>query len=216
MISKINSSPHIHSKSSTSNIMMLVIICALPGFAVQSYFLGIGTIAQVFLCVSFSYIFEYIFLELRGKDYKHLLADNTAILTGFLLGLAIPAYAPWWISVLGSFFAIVVTKQLYGGVGHNIFNPAMMAYAFLLISFPVQMTFWVEPLSFAADFGGNESLNKIFLEKDYFAKLNDFDVFTSATPLDLSKTAQQIKIEDTSQESSFLVRYAWSIISFFY
>ena len=86
-------------------------------------------------------------LALRKKPVLPRLKDHSALLTAVLLAIAIPPYAPWWIIVIGTAFAIIMVKQLYGGLGNNLFNPAMAAYVLLLVSFPLQMTQWLPPLS---------------------------------------------------------------------
>ncbi|MFY2980063.1 RnfABCDGE type electron transport complex subunit D, partial [Klebsiella pneumoniae] len=82
------------------------------------------------------------------------LKDNSALLTGLLLAVSIPPLAPWWMVVLGTVFAVIIAKQLYGGLGQNPFNPAMIGYVVLLISFPVQMTSWLPPHEIAVNIPG--------------------------------------------------------------
>ena len=130
-------------------------------------------------------------LALRKRPLKPYLGDNSAIVTALLLALALPALAPWWLILVGIFFAIVVGKQLYGGLGYNIFNPAMVAYAVLLISFPAEMTtYWQTPL-FLNQAGAHLDLLQSINFK-LFNTLPDnlsLDALTSATPLNIVQTS---------------------------
>ena len=122
------------------------------------------------------------------------LRDNSAIVTAWLLAVAIPPWSPWWIMVIGLIFAIVIAKHLYGGLGQNLFNPAMVAYVVLLISFPVQMTSWSAPTSLIPDHVNfADTLSLIFTGYDYDGLSlqqvrSGVDGVTMATPLDAFKT----------------------------
>lgn len=151
MAFKLASSPHLKVQLQTQTVMRRVILCALPGIAVQSYFFGFGVLIQVLLAVFVALAAESAVLALRKRAIVPTISDNSAVLTAVLIGVAIPPIAPWWLVVIGTLFAIVLVKQLYGGLGQNIFNPAMAAYVMLLISFPVQMTSWSVPLAIAAN-----------------------------------------------------------------
>ncbi len=139
----ITSSPHAHSKKSTKHIMKMVALATIPGLLAQTYFFGWGNIIQVLIAIFTAIASEAVILKFRKRPLAPYLRDNSALLTGLLLALAIPPLAPWWLTVIGVVFAIVIAKHLYGGLGQNIFNPAMAAYVVLLISFPVQMTTWL-------------------------------------------------------------------------
>lgn len=144
---RIAASPHHHSQAKTAVIMRTVALACIPGIAAQCYFFGVGVLVQIALAVMTAWLSEAAFLKLRGKPIQAKLSDHSALVTGVLLAVAIPAYAPWWVIVIGTAFAIIIVKQLYGGLGHNLFNPAMAAYVMLLISFPTQMTSWLPPLT---------------------------------------------------------------------
>ena len=145
------------------------------------------------MAVATAFVAEFTVLSLRKKKITTQLFDGSAILTAVLLGISLPALAPWWITIIGSLFAIVVVKQLYGGLGHNPFNPAMAAYVMLLISFPVQMTLWQPPLSLLAmDIQLADTLSVIFTgytPQGYSVEQirTHIDGFTMATPLDTVK-----------------------------
>lgn len=190
----IASSPHNHQQSETSALMRLVIYATIPGIFAQWYFFGWGNLIHISLAVATAIVAEFTILSLREKKISTQLFDGSAILTAVLLGISLPALAPWWITIIGSIFAIVVVKQLYGGLGHNPFNPAMAAYVMLLISFPVQMTQWQPPLSLLAmDINFNDTFAIIFsgyTPQGYSVEQirTHIDGFTMATPLDTVKT----------------------------
>ena len=190
----ISSSPHNHTKNETSSLMRLTIYATLPGIFAQWYFFGWGNIVHISLAIITALVAEFSVLSLRKKRVSLDLFDGSAILTAVLLGISLPALAPWWISVFGVIFAIVIVKQLYGGLGHNPFNPAMAAYVMLLISFPLQMTLWQPPLSLmAVDLDFENTLSAIFtgFTIDGFSTEQlrlHVDGYTMATPLDTLKT----------------------------
>ena len=154
-----------------------------------------ATLFILVLAIITALVCEFLVLSLREKPIKKELLDGSAILTAVLLAVCLPAVAPWWISVVGTVFAIVIVKQLYGGLGHNPFNPAMAAYVMLLISFPVQMTTWLPPLSLVpVEYTFIDTLWMIFTESTqlgYSAEQlrTHVDGFTMATPLDTVKTS---------------------------
>tara|TARA_R110002124_G_scaffold129238_1_gene290399 strand:- start:4715 stop:5779 length:1065 start_codon:yes stop_codon:yes gene_type:complete len=190
----IASSPHNHQQSETSALMRMVIYATIPGIFAQWYFFGWGNLIHISLAIATALIAEFTVLSLRNKKITTQLFDGSAILTAVLLGISLPALAPWWITIIGSLFAIIVVKQLYGGLGHNPFNPAMAAYVMLLISFPVQMTQWQPPLSLLAmDIQLSDTFSVIFTgytPQGYSVEQirTHIDGFTMATPLDTVKT----------------------------
>lgn len=136
--------PHAHDHSSVNRIMSHVCLALTPCtlFAFSLY--GFPAVNLFFTTLVSAVIWESLCLKLRGIPQTQL-QDSSALLTGWLIALTLPPWAPWWIGVSGSFIAIVIGKQLYGGIGQNVFNPAMLARVALLISFPVQMTTWITP-----------------------------------------------------------------------
>ncbi|KGJ88781.1 electron transport complex subunit RsxD [Thalassotalea sp. ND16A] len=190
----IASSPHNHIQAETSALMRLVIMAAIPGVIAQWYFFGWGSIIQICLAITFAVLAEITFLAIRDKNIKAQITDFSAVLTGLLIGISVPSIAPWWITVIGSVFAIMVVKQLYGGLGFNLFNPAMAAYVMLLISFPVQMTSWQpanELLTHDISFFNHLWLILTGYTWEGFSveqiRMN-IDGITMATPLDTLKT----------------------------
>lgn len=134
----VSSSPHIRTKLTTSNIMLMVIIALLPASFFGIYNFGISALMLIVVSVGISIATEFIYQKLMKK--KVTVSDCSAALTGLLLALNLPASAPWWIAAIGAVFAILVVKQLFGGLGQNFMNPALAARCFLLISFTGRMT----------------------------------------------------------------------------
>lgn len=180
-------SPFISQASSVREIMFKVLLALVPAIAVYVWYFGPAILVSITLASITALATEAVMLKLRGRPLAPFLSDNSALLTAWLLALSIPALAPWWLVVVGTLFAISVSKHLYGGLGSNPFNPAMVGYAVLIISFPVQMTHWISPhglgqteLSFA------EQLRYIFGSQ--LPSGMTLDAVTMATPLDTLKT----------------------------
>ncbi|MGB1086288.1 MAG: RnfABCDGE type electron transport complex subunit D [Methylophilaceae bacterium] len=172
-------SPFVQGSSSVSTIMLLVLLTLLPGLFLYIHFFGLGILLNVLIATITAIFAEFIILKIRKLPAKIFLTDYTAVVTAWLLALSIPSIAPWWITVLGTLFAIVVAKHFYGGIGSNLFNPAMIGYAILLISFPAVMTKWQNP----------SHINDIELSLSILlAGIDNYDAIASATPLDYLKT----------------------------
>ncbi len=171
-------SPHTSRQTDTGAVMRQVVYATLPGLAVLIWQFGLGSLLNVLWAVLVAVTCEALFLRARGKPVAFYLKDWSAVVTAVLLGLALPPTAPWWLTLIGVGFAIVVAKQLYGGLGMNPFNPAMIGYVLLLISFPVAMTQWIAPGEAPAP---ADSL-ALFLGQA------PADAFTGATPLDTFRT----------------------------
>ena len=191
---KIASSPHQRISRSTAQIMRIVTLACLPGIAVQAVLFGYGVLIQLLLAIVTAWLSEAAVLKLRGKAVLPSLKDNSALLTAVLLAISIPPYAPWWLVVIGTAFAIIIVKQLYGGLGNNLFNPAMAAYVLLLISFPLQMTQWLPPLSLqSVNLTPLDALCTVFSQYSCsgfsLSQLqSSIDGITMATPLDTLRT----------------------------
>ncbi|MBW5290156.1 MAG: Electron transport complex protein RnfD [Candidatus Ruthia sp. Asou_11_S2] len=180
--------------SSTSWMMRQVIYALVLGVMAAYYFFGWGVLLQITLGVVTAMVVESAFLALRGRDVISSISDGSAVLTAILLAISIPSIAPWWVIVAGVSFAIIFGKQLYGGLGNNPFNPAMLGYVFLLISYPLQMSTWqVDFLSLS------QALDVVF-------DLSNIDVISGATKLDevknglsLAGSIQQLDLHSPSQ-----------------
>lgn len=184
-------SPFISKPDTVAQIMLRVLIALLPGIAAYVWYFGPAILVSIALASVTALSTEALMLRLRDRPMAPFLKDNSALLTGWLLALSIPPLAPWWLVVVGTAFSIVIVKQLYGGLGNNLFNPAMVGFAVLIVSFPVQMTHWITPhglgsieLSFA------DQLRYIFLES--LPPNVTLDAVTMATPLDTLKTHLQL------------------------
>ncbi len=138
---KMSSSPHIRSKDTSGKIMLYVTIALLPASAFGIWNFGLSALVMLICTTASSVLTEYIYEKLMHK--KITVDDFSAVVTGLLLGLNMPASAPWWMGVIGGIFAILIVKQLFGGLGQNFMNPALGARCFLLISFTSQMTTFV-------------------------------------------------------------------------
>ena len=192
-----NRSPYISEAPSVGTIMFKVLLALVPGIAAYVWVFGGGVLVTIVLATATALAAEATMLKLRKRPVQPFLLDYSAVVTAWLLALAVPPLAPWWLILVGTLFAIVVAKQLYGGLGYNPFNPAMIGYAVLLISFPAIMTKWPAALELAqAKLSFADQLHYIFsgLLPD---KLN-IDAVTSATPLDYLKTQLMLKHEVTS------------------
>jgi len=164
------SSPHAHDHSSVSRIMSHVCLALLPCTAFGIYLFGFPALNLLVITVASAVLCEMLCLRLMGKPVT-MVFDGSAVLTGWLLAISLPPWAPWWIGVAGSVLAIAIGKQLYGGLGQNVFNPAMLARVALLISFPVHLTTWPLPESsflatsfadsLAITFGGSQLADSI-------------------------------------------------------
>lgn len=164
----VSPSPHIHSGDSIEKNMYGVIIALIPALLAAFYFFGLGalivTITSILGCV----LFEFLIVKYLLKKDELTIKDGSAILTGLLLALNLPSNLPIWIVLIGALAAIGIGKMSYGGLGQNVFNPALVGRIILLISFPAQMTTWPRPLQWA----------------------KYIDVETGATPLGMLKGIQ--------------------------
>jgi len=139
------SSPHIHGGDTIRANMLSVILALLPASAVSVWLFGWLAVFLIVLCMAGCMLAEAVCLKLMGRP-SATLGDGSAALTGLLLALTLPAYVPWWMVLIGCTVAIVLSKQVYGGLGYNPFNPALAARVVLLISFPLNMTSWIVPM----------------------------------------------------------------------
>ncbi|PIE84353.1 MAG: Na+-transporting NADH:ubiquinone oxidoreductase subunit D [Bacteroidia bacterium] len=137
-------SPHVHGKKTTQSLMLDVVIALIPAWLVGLYFFGLGALIVTILSVGTCVLVEWLMARFIFK-VPTTIQDGSAVLTGLLLAMNVPSNIPWWILLIGGFVAIAMGKMSFGGLGNNIFNPALFARAFLLVSFPVQMTTWPVP-----------------------------------------------------------------------
>ncbi len=186
---------------STNQMMRQVIYALVLGVSASYVFFGWGVVIQILLGTISALAVETVFVAMRGRQVLASISDGSAALTGILLAISIPAIAPWWVVVVGVAFAIIFGKQLYGGLGNNPFNPAMLGYAFLLISYPLQMTTWpVDFLSFS------QVVDEVF-------NLVNFDGISGATRLDDVKTSLSLG-SDIATLQVRSISQAWINIGF--
>lgn len=190
-------SPHIVSRTGVPKVMRQVVYALVPGTIAMAWYFGPGVLYNIVIAIAVAVGSEAAVLRLRDRPVRPALSDFSAVLTAWLLALALPPLVPWWLTALGSAFAIVVAKQLYGGLGHNPFNPAMVGYVMLIISFPAVLTHWPPPgMLTDVHFGPIETLG-IILSGNLPAGL-DWDAVTRATPLDTMRT--RLGLNETLEE----------------
>jgi electron transport complex protein RnfD len=144
----ISPGPHLWKGLSVSQIMYLVVYALLLPAGAGIYFFGRYALSVMGVSIGAAILTEYVCKRLRGQPF---IMDGSAVVTGLLLALVLPPTIPLWMVALGSIFAIAIAKEAFGGLGHNIFNPALAARAFMSVSFPMEMTTWVKPMGFGAD-----------------------------------------------------------------
>ena len=162
----VSPSPHLHTKTSTKSLMRDVVIALIPAVVVSILFYGWSQLLVLGVSVASCVLLEYLITKFLLKG-KCTISDWSAVITGVLLALNLPATTPWWVVFIGAVFAIGVAKMTFGGLGQNLFNPAIAGRVFLLISFPTYMTDWTKPAGFIT--------NSIV------------DAYSGATPLGIAK-----------------------------
>jgi|TARA_B110000285_G_scaffold98336_1_gene112177 electron transport complex protein RnfD len=177
----------------TAQIMRITLLALLPGFAVFTWHFGIGVLLNVAAASVTAVICEALVLKLRSRPLDSL-ADGTAVLAGALLGLCLPPLLPFWMIAIGTGFAVVFGKHLYGGSGNNVFNPAMVGFAMLIISFPLAMSHWPAPGS--TNSGLKDAATSFTAKLSTSATQEHYDGITAATPLD----AYKFRIAATNDE----------------
>jgi len=177
-------SPHAHAQTSVNQVMATVMLALTPATLFGFWLYGWPAINLWLVSLTVAVLAEAISLKLMGKPVRATLMDGSGLLTAWLLALSLPAWAPWWLAAVGSVFAIVVAKQIFGGLGQNLFNPAMAARVMLLISFPLEMTAWVAPMPISSALAPNFMQGLAIT----FAGLAPADGVSSATLLGHVKT----------------------------
>ena len=145
----VSGTPHVRSKESIQSIMRDVIIALVPATAAGIYYFGLRALILIVAAIISAVFFEWLYEKITKKPVT--INDLSAVVTGLLLAMNLPASAPVWVAIVGSAFAIIFAKQLFGGLGQNFINPALAGRAFLLASYPPEMTPWVVPNGLAAD-----------------------------------------------------------------
>ncbi|MFB0937271.1 MAG: RnfABCDGE type electron transport complex subunit D [Propionivibrio sp.] len=175
--------PYLTQNVSVRRVMLQVLAALIPGIAAYAWLLGPAVLVQIAIATATALLAEAAMLKLQDKPLGPFLGDGSAIVTAWLIALAFPPLAPWWLIVVGTAFAIVVAKHLYGGLGQNPFNPAMIAFAVCIVSFPALMSQWP---AVNADAAFTDQLALVF------GHAPRLDALTGATPLDALKTALKL------------------------
>lgn len=188
------SSPHATGANRTQKVMLQVLAALAPGALALIALYGVGTLFNLLWCSAVALGTEALMLHLRKRPLAVFLKDGSALVTAVLLALALPPYAPWWLSLLASAFALVFGKHLYGGLGQNPFNPAMLGYVVVLVSFPLEMTRWPSP---DAGLGLVDGLSRIL-----GLGAPPPDAWAGATALDVLKNNHSLTIDELVTQST--------------
>ncbi len=175
--------PFLLKDASVSQVMTQVCLALIPGIAVYAWLVGPAILVQLAIASFTALLAEAAILRLRDKPLALFLSDGSAVVTAWLIALTFPPLAPWWLVATGTLFAIVVAKHLYGGLGQNPFNPAMVAFAVCIVAFPALMSQWP---SIGLKLPLLDQLNIIF------GLAPRVDALSGATPLDAMKTALKL------------------------
>ena len=175
--------PYLTRNVSVRRVMLQVLAALLPGVATYAWLLGPAVLVQLGIATAAAVLAEVAMLKLQDKPLGLFLGDGSAVVTAWLIALAFPPLAPWWLIVVGTAFAIVVAKHLYGGLGQNPFNPAMIAFAVCIVSFPALMSQW-PPVDLNASVADQLAM--------ILGQTPRLDAMTGATPLDALKTALKL------------------------
>lgn len=181
--------PYVRPRSNVGSIMREVLYALVPAALAYVWFFGFGFIFNLLIAALFCAAGETLMMHARGKPPEWALSDFTALVTAALIAFCLPALTPWWVTATASLFAIVVAKHLYGGMGFNIFNPAMAGYVVALVAFPMYLNLWPAPR-----IGDLDYHHLTFYETARYTLTGSlpeylsFDAISRATPLDTVKT----------------------------
>lgn len=202
-------SPHLHAAQTTQHVMQQLLLATTPGLLALLWHFGWGSLINIVIASATALACEAAIVTLRKRPVWFYLRDCSALVTAVLIGLALPPLVPWWVVVVGTAFAIIIAKHLYGGMGYNPFNPAMVGYVVLLISFPIEMTTWPVAQSILASGlstpGFWESLQVVFQISG-----NNIDGITAATPLDSFKHSSGLLVEQFYEQNIWFMEGKWA------
>jgi electron transport complex protein RnfD len=184
--------PYLKNNTDIQSMMLKVVYALIPGSIAMFWFFGWGVLFNLVIAIGVCLISETVMLKFRHRPVEPALSDGSALVTACLLALALPPLAPWWLTTIASLFAIVVAKHLYGGLGFNPFNPAMVGYVVVMISFPKEMTYWTPPLGVVDSWLGLADTFS-FVFGGTVPEGQSIDSITMATPIDTIKT--QVNLE---------------------
>lgn len=182
-------SPYWSARVAVPSLMLQVLAALIPAAIAHVWFFGPGFIFNLLVASIFAVTGEFLVMYLRKRPPKVALTDYSALVTAALLAFALPSLTPWWVTATGSLFAIVVAKHLYGGLGFNIFNPAMAGYVVILVAFPMHLNLWIAPRIGDIDYQYLTVLQTLkFTLTGALPDALGFDAVSRATPLDAMKS----------------------------
>lgn len=170
--------------------MQQVLLALVPAILAHAWYFGVGIFFQIVMACGFALLFEWMMLRLRKRPVAVFLGDYSAVVTAVLFALCMPPLAPWWVAATGMLFAVVIAKQLYGGLGFNVFNPTMVGFAAVIIAFPIELSHWLTPRSLSPGLPSLYDTAHAILTGALPAA-ESWDAITSATPLDSLRTGVQ-------------------------
>ena len=211
--------PYLAPAASVSTMMLHVLVALVPAAFAHVWYFGPGFIFNLIIASIFCVGGEALMMQARGRKPEIALTDFSVLVTAALLAFALPSLTPWWVTATGSIFAVVVAKHLYGGLGNNLFNPAMVGYVVVLISFPQHLTAWPAPAELAAlGFGPLETLQTIFSGEPPGAAT--WDAITAATALDAVRNGttagQPIAAIEQAPAFGILAGHGWEWVALWY
>jgi electron transport complex protein RnfD len=181
--------PYLRPSVDVASIMLQVLLALVPAALAHVWYFGPGLLLNLFVATAFCVGGEALVMRMRDRDPMLALSDYSAIVTAALLAFALPSLTPWWITATASLFAIVVAKHLYGGIGFNVFNPAMAGYVVVLVAFPMEMSLWVAPRMGDIDYTSLTVVQTIvYTLSGTLPEALTFDAVSRATPLDAMQT----------------------------
>lgn len=181
--------PFLSPRANVQSIMLQVLVALIPAAIAHVWFFGPGFLFNLLVASVFAMAGEALMVSLRGRQPMASLEDYSAIVTAALLAFALPSLTPWWVTATGALFAVIVAKHLYGGLGFNIFNPAMAGYVVILVAFPVHLNVWVAPAMGDLDYQSLTILQTLsFTLTGSLPDAFSIDAVSRATPLDVMKS----------------------------
>ena len=177
--------PYLAPKVDVASMMLQVLAALIPAALAHVWYFGPGFLFNLIVASIFCVGSEALMMKARGRNPEIALADYSALVTAALLAFALPSLTPWWVTATGAMFAVIVAKHLYGGIGFNIFNPAMAGYVVVLVTYPMEMNLWVAPRMGDIDYINLTVLQTIaYTLSGTLPDALSFDAISRATPLD--------------------------------
>ncbi len=184
--------PYVKPTARVSTTMLHVLVALVPAALAHVWYFGPGLIFNIIIATAFCVGGEALMMQARGRRPEAALSDYTAVVTAVLLAFALPSLTPWWVTACGALFAMVVSKHLYGGIGFNVFNPAMAGYVVILVAFPMEVSLWVAPRMGDIDYTHLSVLQTlVYTLTGSLPEALTFDAISRATPLDTLQSGFQ-------------------------